>query len=249
MWKIKQKYVVIVALHLLVAFDLIHLIQGGIIAETEDNFMILGSLDAKEWWIEVEITSSDSEQETNDDILLLLYDDFLSDKRQRIKSWHFFREPTLRFRIELADEQDRDEIATELENFLDAIELVANHYFAKHGRPIESFDEGYSGERYDDGFEYKRMWPYQKELWEWGSEMTVEAIKEFRETGANDPPREQQLERIFHLLSNQLSPGYEVKRQREYLYVTYASVFASAFFALVVFAVYSIKIRRIRSST
>jgi len=61
------------------------------------------------------------------------------------------------------------------------------------------------------------MWPYQKKLWEWGSEMTVEAIKEFRETGANDPSREYQLERIFHLLSNQLLPGYEVNKRREYL--------------------------------
>jgi len=62
------------------------------------------------------------------------------------------------------------------------------------------------------------MWPSQKKIWEWGSEMTVEAIKERKETGTNDPSREYQLERAFHLLSNQLSPGYEVKRLLEYLY-------------------------------
>lgn len=60
------------------------------------------------------------------------------------------------------------------------------------------------------------MWPYQKKLWEWGSEMTVDSIKESKETGKNNPSREYQLERIFHLLSNQLSPGYEIKRLEDY---------------------------------
>jgi len=166
----------------------------------------------EEWWIEVEITPKDGKQEVNDEILLLLYDEFLSYRRQNVTSWLFFREPTLRFRIELIDRDNRDSIAIELKSFLDSIDLVENHYFARHGERIENFDEGYSGER----DQYKRMWPYQKKLWEWGSEMTVEAIREFRETGTNDPSREYQLERIFHLLSNQLSPGYEIERQREF---------------------------------
>ena len=166
----------------------------------------------EEWWIEVEIMPKGDKQETNDDILLLLYDNFLSGERQNIKSWHFFREPTLRFRVELIDKENRDRIATKLNNFLNSIDLVADYYFARHGKRIEKFDEGYSGER----DQYKRMWPYQKKLWEWGSEMTVNAIKEFRETGANEPSREYQLERIFHLLSNQLSPGYEMKRLEDY---------------------------------
>jgi len=40
-------------------------------------------------WIEVEITPEGGAKEKNDDILLLLCDDFLLDKRQHVKSWHF----------------------------------------------------------------------------------------------------------------------------------------------------------------
>jgi len=115
--------------------------------------------------------------------------------------------------------------------------LVENHYFARHGERIASFDEGYSGEH----DQYKCMWPYQKKLWEWGSEMTVEAIREFRETGTNDPSRKYQLERIFHLLSNQLSPGYEVERINTYLYLATAA----AFVALAVSIICSMKLRKI----
>jgi hypothetical protein len=193
----------------------------------------------EEWWIEVEITPNGGKQEVNDEILLLLYDDFLSYRWQIIKSWHFFREPTLRFRIELVDRDSRDIVAAELRDFLDSIDLVSDHYFSKHGERVESLDDGYLGE-YD---QYKRMWPYQKKLWEWGSEMTVEAIKELKETGANDPSREYQLERIFHLLSNQLSPGYEMERIQMYLYLTAIAIIV----ALVVLIICGVRLSKIRA--
>lgn len=197
------------------------------------------SLIEEEWWIEVEITPEGGKQEVNDEIILLLYDQFLSYRRQIIKSWHFFREPTLRFRIELIDQDNRNSVAVELENFLDSSGLVTDYYFAKHGERIENFDDGYSGER----DQYKRLWPYQKKLWEWGSEMTVEAIKELKETGANNPSREHQLERIFHLLSNQLSPGYEMERIEMYLYL---AAFA-AIVALAVSIICSIRLSKTRA--
>lgn len=224
-------------------FSIFGLIQNNTSLRRTVAFTDTYPSNKEEWWIEVEITPIDGKQETNDDVLLLLYDDFLSHKRESIKSWHFFREPTLRFRIELTDRENRDNIAVELKNFLDSIELIADHYFARHGERIENFDEGYAGER----DQYKRMWPYQKKLWEWGSEMTVEGIREFRETGANDPSREYQLERVFHLLSNQLSPGYEVKRQREYLFLAVASVFLALVVSIALSVLYSIKLRRIRA--
>jgi hypothetical protein len=155
-----------------------------------------------EWWIEIEIIPRDRNWKQNDEILLALHKEILSSERQNIKSWHFFREPTLRFRIELTDKENRDRVAKKLRNLLDSIELVEQHFFANHGQRVENLDEGYKGERET----YKRMWPYQKKLWEWGSEMAVEAIKEHRETGTNDPSREFQLERLFHLLFNQLNP-------------------------------------------
>lgn len=217
MLKTKLGYIIIWAL----CFSLFSLIQGNVIlartfeTNVTENPETPDLLVETEWWIEVEITPRGGKQEVNDDILLLLYDEFLSYKRENITSWHFFREPTLRFRIELINKETRDNVAVELETFLDSIELVEDHYFAKHGQRIENFDDGYSGE-FD---QYKRMWQSQKKIWEWGSEMTVEAIKERKETGTNDPSREHQLERVFHLLSNQLSPGYEVKRLNEYLYL------------------------------
>lgn len=200
-----------------IALLVIVLVQSrtSLVRRTIANFAHTYSSDEEEWWVEVEITPKAGTQEENDDILLLLYDDFLAHKRQKIESWHFFREPTLRFRIEFVSKEDRDSTAAELKNFLDSIELIAEHYFARHGERIESFDEGYAGE-YD---QYRRMWPYQRKLWEWGSEMTVESIKESKEIGGNDPSREHQLERIFHLLSNQLLPGYEENKRKEYFYL------------------------------
>lgn len=155
-----------------------------------------------EWWIQKDIIPQGKNWTLNDDILLLLYEKFLSGDRQNIESWHFFREPQLRFRIQLKDIENRNRVASELDSFLDSINLVEKHYFANHERRVENLDEGYNGERET----YKRMWPFQKKLWEWGSEMAVEAIKEFKETGTNDPSREFQLERVFHLLCNQLYP-------------------------------------------
>jgi hypothetical protein len=215
MLKTKLSYISIWAL----CFLLFSLIQSNIIlartfaTNVTDNPANTALLNEIEWWIEVEITPKGGEQEVNDNILLLLYDEFLSHKRENITSWHFFREPTLRFRIELTDKETRDNVAVELETFLDSIELVEDHYFAKHGQRIGNLDDGYSGE-FD---QYKRMWPAQKKLWEWGSEMTVEAIKEFKETGTNDPSREYQLKRIFHLLSLQLLPEYEQERYKDYI--------------------------------
>jgi len=234
----KLSYLICIPIFLL-AFSLIHnnvfpirVISSNAVDNSTDTYPLM----EEEWWIEVEITPKDGKQEVNDEILLLLYDEFLSYRRQNVTSWHFFREPTLRFRIELIDRDNRDSIAIELKSFLDSIDLVENHYFARHGERIENFDEGYSGER----DQYKRMWSYQKKLWEWGSEMTVEAIRESRETGTNDPSRKYQLERIFHLLSNQLSPGYEVERIKTYLYLAAAA----AFVALAVSIICSMKLRK-----
>lgn len=156
----------------------------------------------REWWIEKEITPKDRNFELNDDTILALHEKFIVAEREKIKNWHFFREPTLRFRIELTSKEIRDDFAERLDDFLDSSELVQEHFFAKHGKRVKNLDEGYSGE---DG-DYKRMWLYQKKLWHWGSEMALEAIKELRETGFNDPHREYQLERVYHLLCNQLNP-------------------------------------------
>jgi len=156
----------------------------------------------KEWWIEKEITPKDGKWELNDDILLILHERFIVPERDNTISWHFFREPTLRFRIELATREIRDDIAKRIDDYLNSSELVQEHFFASHGKRVKTLNEGFSGESET----YKRMWLYQKMLWFWGSEMAIESIKELRETGKNDPMREFQLERIYHLLTNQLNP-------------------------------------------
>lgn len=192
--------------HVLYSFVIISLL-GIILSDIGCSYAETPRSEEFEWWIEVEISSTSIRQDLNDDILVKLHDEFLITEQNNIESWHFFREPKLRFRIELRDKENRDRIAKNLEDFLDSLEIVEDFYFAKHGKRVENLDEGYSGER----DQYKRMWPYQKKLWEWGSEMTVEAIKEFKETQTNDPPREYQLNRFFHLLSLQLSPTYDVR--------------------------------------
>lgn len=156
----------------------------------------------QEWWVEVEIVPKENNLQLIDKIIIEIHQNFLASKKQEIKAWHFFREPTLRLRIEVEDKEKRDILAEELKNYLNSLDEIEEHYFANHGKRIDNLDKGYKGERET----YKRMWPYQKKLWEIGSEMAIEAIKEFTETGKNDPSREFQLERIFHLLFNQLNP-------------------------------------------
>jgi len=162
--------------------------------------------DAIEWWIEVEISSLNINQNLNDEILVDLYDNIIQKERENILTWHFFREPTLRFRLEVKNQDSRNRIANELDVFLQSLEIVEDHYYAIHGERINTFDEGYAGERDT----YQRMWPYQKKIWEWGAEMTVAAIKEIEMTGENEPPREYQLTRIYHLLALQLSSGIDI---------------------------------------
>ena len=158
--------------------------------------------DQIEWWIEIEITPIDGKWELNNDILLALHERFIITERENIISWHFFREPTLRFRIEFTTREIRDDVAKRVDDFLNSSELVQEYFFARHGRRVKTLDEGFSGEIEN----YKRMWLYQKMIWYCGSEMAVESIKELRETGTNDPMREFQLERVYHLLCNQLNP-------------------------------------------
>ena len=158
-----------------------------------------------EWWIETEIFPK--QEISKNDILLFIYDNFVEDNREFIVSWHFFRENNaLRFRIESKNKLNRDITAQNFARFLDEVDYIENYFFARHGEKITNFDEGYQGER----DQYKRMWPYQKKIWEWGAEMTVAAIKEIEETGENEPPREYQLTRIYHLLALQLSPRFDI---------------------------------------
>ena len=209
---------------------------------TSPSFTYTNYMEEREWWIQVEIfPKKGDQQELNNEILLILYDDFLSHRRQNISSWHFFREPQLRFRIEVLDRETRDNTANDIDNFLSTVDLVATYYFANHEVKVENLDEGYSGEQET----YKRMWTYQKKIWEWGSEMTVEALKEFRETGTNDPTREYQLERVFHLLALQLSPEFEQRRQIEGVVYPLAT-FIFVPYSIILSAWYTIKIRRDR---
>lgn len=160
----------------------------------------------KEWWIQVEIFTENINQDLNDQILIEIYSSIIEEERDYILSWHFFRELHIRFRIETVDEVQRNRIADRLVTFLSSLETVEEFYFANHSKKVDDLDKGYDGE-YST---YKRMWPYQKKIWEWGSEMTVEAINEEYETGTNEPSRKYQLTRTYHLLANQLSLGYDI---------------------------------------
>jgi len=161
---------------------------------------------AQEWWIQVEIHAENLDQKLNDEILVDLYDNIIQKEREHIITWHFFREFTLRFRIEVKNKDSRDRIAEDILTFLQPIETVVDAYYANHEQKVNDLDEGYTGEQET----YESMWPYQKKIWEWGAEMTVAAIKEVREKGENEPTREYQLTRTYHLLANQLSPGFDI---------------------------------------
>ncbi len=155
----------------------------------------------KEVWIQVDIIPKGKNFELNDEILLQIYKEFLSVPNKKISSWHFFREPQLRFRIEFDNKESRKALWDELNKFIDNLTIVESHYLADNKKKVKQLEDCYKGE--SDSF--KRLWLFQKKLWEWGSKMAVESIKEFKETGANNPLREYQLERLFHLLYNQLN--------------------------------------------
>jgi len=159
-----------------------------------------------EWWIQVDIFTKKTNQDLNDELLVHLYNDIIEEERDSILSWHFFREFQLRFRIETINEEQRSRIADRLSAYLNSFETVVEWYYANHNDKVDDLVQGYDGEQ----SHYKRMWPYQKKIWEWGSEMTIAAINEEYEIGINEPSRNYQLTRTYHLLANQLSLGYDV---------------------------------------
>jgi hypothetical protein len=175
-----------------------------VIALSTSNYCFAKST-TNEFWVEMEIITSNYDQNLNDIILIKLYADVIQNERDCIRTWHFFREPALRFRAELHDKENRDRVAELLRNYLSNITEVEDFYIANHGNKVKSLDDGYKGEVET----YQRMWSYQKKIWEYGSEMTVEAIKEKSADGYNKPSREYQLTRLYHLLSNQLLPDFD----------------------------------------
>ena len=78
MWKTKLGYIF---MGTFMFFSIFSLIQNNIfLTRTVTSYVFAHtySLDEEEWWIEVEITPKDGEQEVNDEILLSIYDEFLS---------------------------------------------------------------------------------------------------------------------------------------------------------------------------
>jgi hypothetical protein len=162
-----------------------------------------------EFWVEQEILSISGTNEENDTIVEKLFDEFLPTISNVAVSWHFFREPAIRFRVQARSIEERDRISVSLDTFLDSLGIVSHHFPTCHGNAINNLDEGYKGEAQA----YKRMWHHQERLWQLGSEMAVEAIREFREKHTNDPSREHQLSRAYHLLCNQMRPLDMTERQ------------------------------------
>ena len=95
---------------------------------------------AQEWWVQVEIQSKNLDQNLNDEILVDLYENIIQKEREHIITWHFFREPTLRFRLEVEDKDSRNRIAEEILTFLQPMETVEEAYYARARRWVYALE-------------------------------------------------------------------------------------------------------------
>lgn len=150
-------------------------------------------------WIEVSIFQKDLRQDILEDIVMVLYNEIIYPYKIEgmIESWHFFREPELRFRIELKSEENKEKAKKDLADNLERIKnkgLITKWYFSRHGREGEE----YNGE---EDFYGKVLFKKQKDLWHNFAELFVK-MKTMENLQIMEKSRDFQYKRLRHLLAN-----------------------------------------------
>lgn len=185
-----------------------------------------------EHWIEVNL---DAAVPVQDGILLDVLRPYVRrlEEKGELVSWHYFREPEIRFRVRLksrAAKSKQAQVVSKLADSLRRKKLVSEWHFGNHG------EEGtvYAGEvdRYGE-----HGWSVAQEYFRNGSEVALELIELKRksrlesplwakglgnpwEGGARNPWRERQDDplvyhwsRFVHLFTNQL--GFDMEREAD----------------------------------
>jgi hypothetical protein len=148
-------------------------------------------------WIEVNIDVLIDDRY----FLIDLYDNIIKCNQDFIESWHFFREPYIRFRVECKDENSKELMKSKLQEYLKKareMKSVKNWYYGNHGRP----NKDYIGEHEFYGLEGFEI---HKKIWEYQSELAVLRYRQEKE-GRIEMSREGDIDRLWHLVANQLYP-------------------------------------------
>lgn len=120
-------------------------------------------------------------------------------------SWHYFREPEIRLRLEVTDDAEAGRIEEKIRQFVDARRSefqIDRLVFGRHGKEGEKYD-GEPEAMGKEGFEVHKM------IWMWQSELAVLRFRQETE-GRLERQREEDLDRLWHLAANQLKPVPEI---------------------------------------
>lgn len=179
-----------------------------------------------EHWVEVNLSVK---QKLQDEILLDVLKPFVNKLREKgvLVTWHFFREPEIRFRIRVKNKRTKLEATqavADLANSLRKRRIVSEWHFGEHGEK----DRIYVGEQDRYG---RNGWKIAQDYFNYGSEIALRLLALKRasklenplwakglgnpwEGGAQNPWRERQKNplayhwsRYVHLFTNQL--GFE----------------------------------------
>jgi Lantibiotic biosynthesis dehydratase C-term len=183
-----------------------------------------------EHWVEVNLSCGVAEQER---VLLDVIEPHVKElkKRGELVSWHFFREPEIRFRVRLVGKGEQQEEAAAVKRMAERLRrkgLVSEWHFGNHG----VIGEQYVGEEDRYG---KRGWKVAQEYFRNGAETALALLKLKMsgklenplwekglgnpwEGGEKNPWREVELDplsfhwsRFVHLFSNQL--GFDISKE------------------------------------
>ncbi len=124
-----------------------------------------------EHWVEINLFGKESVQ---DRILLDVLKPFVENLRRRgvLVSWHFFREPEIRFRIRLRSRKARLEAARKIATVAESLhkrKLVSSWHFGNHGEK----DRTYHGEM----DRYGRLgWEIAQNYFNHGAEVALQLL-------------------------------------------------------------------------
>jgi hypothetical protein len=148
-------------------------------------------------WVEANIhhTSTDDRP-----LILALYHGVVK-QTAGLVSWHYFREPEIRFRLEVSDDAEAARVAELIRQLVDTRRSdfrLEKLVFGRHGREGEKY-EGEHEVLGKEGFEVHKM------IWMWQSELAVLRYRQ-EASGSVEKDREYDVDRLWHLVANQLGP-------------------------------------------
>lgn len=133
-------------------------------------------------------------------LILTLYEQIVK-PTSGIVSWHYFREPEIRLRLEMSDDAEAGRVEERIRQFVDSRKpefQIDKLVFGRHGKEGDKY-EGEHEILGKEGFEVHKM------IWMWQSELAVLRYKQ-EAGGSVEKDRDYDVDRLWHLAANQLGP-------------------------------------------